>query len=180
MISLKIKQLDRTFATAIVIVLLVCAYLAFSHISNKKRLFETEQSVLSSKMIEIDKAAKNLGTLQINLADIKKELSDLNERIPEAGKIGLLLKQIDALMKQHKVMLVSLEPMPASQDKIYLKNPIRLLFKGEFVNIVRLIRDLEAMNRIMIMENLIISKSESADQCEVELMTLVFERPKTT
>jgi len=52
------------------------------------------------------------------------------------------------------------------------------LFKGSFVTILHLIRDLEGMNRIMVMENLTITREELSDQCQVELMTTVFERPK--
>jgi len=178
MINLSIKQLDRTCLIIVVIASLICGFLTVRDITHKKRLFETEKGILSSKMQENNLAATNLNALHINLADIKRELDELNERIPETGKIGLLLQQIDALMKRHQVTLISLEPLAVSQDKIYLKNPIKLLFKGSFVTILHLIRDLEGMNRIMVMENLTITREELSDQCQVELMTTVFERPK--
>ena len=178
MINLSIKQLDRTCLIIVVIAALVCGFLAVRDISTKRRLLETEKSLLFSKSKEIDLAATSLNALHVNLADIKHELDDLNERIPETGKIGLLLQQVDALMKRHKVTLISLEPLTASQEKIYLKNPIRLTFQGRFVNIFHLIRELEGMNRIMVMENLTITREEISDQCQVELMTTVFERPK--
>jgi len=178
MITISIKQLDRICLITVVIVSLVCGFLAVRHVTIKKRLFETERSVLSSKMKEINLAATNLSTLHINLVDIKRELNDLNERIPETGKIGLLLQQIDALMKRHEVTLISLEPLAVSQDRIYLKNPIKLLFNGSYVNIYHLLGELEKLNRIIVMENLTITKQENSDQCQVELMTTVFERPK--
>ncbi|MDF1590182.1 MAG: type 4a pilus biogenesis protein PilO [Desulfobacterales bacterium] len=178
MITISIKQLDRACLITVVIVSLVCGFVAVRHVTNKKRFFETERNVLLNKMKEINLAATNLETLQVNLTDIKKELSDLNERIPETGKIGLLLQQIDALMKRHEITLISIEPLPVSQDKIYLRNPIKLLFKGSFVNSLHLIRNLEGMNRIMVMETLTITREEISDQCQVELTTTVFERPK--
>ena len=178
MININIKQLDRICLITVVIVSLICGFLTVRHVTIKKRLFETERSVLFSKMKEINLASTNLSTLHINLADIKRELNDLNERIPETGKIGLLLQQIDALMKLHKITLISLEPLAVSKEKIYLKNPIKLVFKGSYTNIYHLIRELEGLNRIMLMENLTITKDEKSDQCQVELMTTVFERPK--
>jgi len=178
MTHLSIKQLDRICLVTVVIVSLVCGFLAVRNVTIKKRLFDTERSILSSKMKEIDLAATNLSTLHVNLSDIKKELDDLNQRIPETGKIGLLLQQIDALMKRHKITLISLEPLAVSQDRIYLKNPIKLLFTGSYVNIYHLLRELEELNRIMVMENLTISKEENSDQCQVELTATVFERPK--
>ena len=180
MINLSIKQLDRTCLIVVVIVSLACGFLTVRDITHKKRLFETEKGVLSGKSREMNLAATSLNALHMNLADIKRELNDLNERIPETGKIGLLLQQIDVLMKQNQVYLISLEPLPVSQDKIYLKNPIKLLFKGSYVNIFHLLRELESLNRIVLMENITISKDENSDQCQVELIATVFERPKTS
>jgi len=180
LINLSIKQLDRTCLIIVVIAALVCGFLAVRDISTKRRLLETEKSLLFSKSKEIDLAATSLNALHVNLADIKHELDDLNERIPETGKIGLLLQQVDALMKRHKVTLISLEPLTASQEKIYLKNPVTLVFDGNFVNIFHFIRDLEEMNRIMVMEKMTISKQENSDQCRVELITSVFEQLRST
>ena len=112
------------------------------------------------------------------LAETKKELNYLNERIPESGRIGLLLKQIDSLMKQRKLALISLQPSPAQEEKIFIKNPVQITFKGNFVNIYYLIHDLERINRIVVMENITITKPANSDQCRVELLTSVFERKK--
>jgi len=179
MINLNIKQLDRICLITVITVSLICGFLTVRHVTNKKRHFETERSVLSSKMKEIDLALTNLNALHLNLADIKSELNDLNERIPETGKIGLLLQQIDALMKRHKVTLISLEPLPVSRDRIYSKNPVKLLFNGNYINIYHLLRDLEELNRILVMEYLTITRGENSDHCQVELLAAVFERPKT-
>ena len=123
-------------------------------------------------------AATNLEELKAVLSETKKELDYLNERIPESGKIGLLLKQIDSLMKQRKIVLISLQPLPVREEKIYLKNAIKLRFKGNFVDIYHLLHDLETMNRIVVMQKLAIFGQEKSDQCQVELMVDVFEQKK--
>jgi Tfp pilus assembly protein PilO len=74
--------------------------------------------------------------------------------------------------------LISLQPLPVREEKIYLKNPIQLNFTGYFVDIYHLIHDLETMNRIVVMEKLAISRQERSDQCRVELMVNVFEQKK--
>jgi len=179
MINISIKRLDRICLTTVVIVSLICGFLTVRHVTNKKKHLEIERSVLSGKMKEIDRALTNLNALHLNLADIKSELNDLNERIPETGKIGLLLQQIDALMKRHEVTLISLEPLPVSRDKIYSKNPIKLRFNGRYINIYHLLREFEELNRILVMEYLTIAREENSDHCRVELLVAVFERPKT-
>jgi Tfp pilus assembly protein PilO len=162
----------------VVVVSLACGYLSFSHVIKKKQQFGIEKDILSKRMKEVNLAATNLEELKAVLAETKKELNYLNERIPESGKIGLLLKQIDSLMKQRKIALISLQPLPVREEKFYLKNPIQLKFIGNFVDIYHLLHDLETMNRIVVMEKLAISRQERSDQCHVELRVTVFEQKK--
>ncbi len=179
MINLTIKQLDRACLIIVIVVSLICGYLTVRHITQKKRQFGVEKNILSKRMKEVNLATTDLEELKANLAEIKKELNYLNERIPKTGKIGLLLKQINSLMKQRQITLISLEPLPVRQEKVYLKNPIQLVFNGSFVDVHHLIRDLERMNRLVVMEMMTISKQENSDLCRVKLLTSVFERPKT-
>ena len=176
--NLTIKQLDRMCLIVVVAVSLICGYLTVRHISKKKQRFGVERNVLSKRMKEVNLAANNLEQLRTNLAGVKEELGYLNERIPQTGKIGLLLTQINSLMKQRRIKLLSLEPLPVSQEEIYLKNPIQLVFNGRFMDIYHLILDLEKMNRLVVMETMTVSKQENSDICEVELLTSVFERAK--
>ena len=81
-------------------------------------------------------------------------------------------------MNQRQLVLISLQPLTAKDEEIYFKNPIQLMFKGNFVDIYHLIHDLEKMNRIVVMERMTITRQESSDQCRVELMVNVFEQKK--
>ena len=179
MINLTIKQLDRACLIIVIVVALICGYLTVRHITQKKRQFGVEKNILSKRMKEVNLATTDLEELKANLAEIKKELNYLNERIPKTGKIGLLLKQINSLMKQRQITLISLEPLPVRQEKVYFKNPIQLVFNGSFVDVHHLIQDLERMNRLVVMEMMTISKQENSDLCRVKLLTSVFERSKT-
>lgn len=179
MMNLSIKQLDRACLVIVVVVSLIGGYLAFSHVTEQKKRFGIEKNILSKRMKEVNLAAISLGELKTALADTQKELNYLNALIPEAGKIGLLLKQIDAIMKQREVALISLRPLSVMQEEVYLRNPIQLAFNGKFVNIYHLIRDLEEMNRMVVMEKMVITRQEDSDQCRVELMISVFEHAQT-
>jgi Tfp pilus assembly protein PilO len=176
--NISTKHVNRTCFIIVITVSLICGYLSIGHVIKKRQQFDVEKDVLSKKMSEVDLAASNLGELKAVLAETKKELHYLNERIPESGKIGLLLKQIDALMKQRQLALISLKPLPVREEKIYFKNPIQLVFKGNFIDIHHLIHDLERMNRILVMEKMTISKQKNVDQCRVEFLVNVFEQKK--
>ena len=180
MMNITIKQLDRLCLVIVVAVSLTGGYLTVRHITQKKQQFGVEKNIFSKRMKEVNLATSNLQQLKTNLTEVKKELGYLNERIPQTGKIGLLLTQINSLMKQRRITLISLEPLPVRQEEVYLKNPVRLVFNGRFIDIYHLILDLEKMNRLVVMETMTISKQDNSDHCQVELLTSVFERAEST
>jgi type IV pilus assembly protein PilO len=179
MMNLNIKHVDRACLIIVVMVSLVCGYLSISQILKKSQQYEIEKDIFSKRMKEVNLASTNLEDQKAALDETKRELDYLNERIPESGKIGLLLKQINSLMKQRQIALISLRPLTIREEKVYLKNPIQLSLIGNFVDIYHLIHDLENMNRIVVMEQVTISKQERTDKCQVELIINVFEHKKT-
>jgi Tfp pilus assembly protein PilO len=158
---------------------LIFGYLSVNQIIKKSKQYEIEKDILSKRMKEVNLASTNLEGQKAALSETKKKLNYLNERIPEKGKIGLLIKQINSLMKKRQIALISLRPLPIKEEKVYLKNPIQLSLIGNFVDIYHLIHDLENMNRIVVMEQLTISKQERSDKCRVELTINVFEHKNT-
>ena len=173
---MNIKQLDLTCLVIIVIVSIICGYLSVNHGIKKQRQAKIEKDILHKQLKEVNLAELNLQELKAVLDDTRSEINALNERIPEAGKIGVFLKQIDFLMKQRRIVLISLQPQLAVKGKIYTKNPIRILFKGSFAGIYHLLHDLETMNRILVMEKMMITKADMAKECLVDLTTIIFER----
>ena len=176
--NMSLKHVDRICIVIIMAVSLICGYLSVNQIIKKKRQYGIEKDMLSKRMKEVDLAAANLENLKAVLAETRKELNYLNERIPENGKIGLLLKQINSLMKRRQISLVSLQPLTIREENAYLKNPIQLIFVGGFVDIYHLIQDLEKMNRIVEMEQVSITKQENSNKCRVESTINVFEQKK--
>jgi Tfp pilus assembly protein PilO len=177
--SWDIKKVDRICLTVIVVVSLVCGYLVVSRVSHKKQQFRIEKEILSKRMNEADVASANLMDLKAALLETKAELNSLNERIPVSGKIGLFLRQVDALMTRRDIVMVSIRPLAAIEEKNYLKIPIHLVFTGAFVDIYQLMKDIEQMNRIVIMENMTINRQETAPYCQAELDISVFEQSGT-
>lgn len=173
------QHLNRIGLTVVLVVSLACGYGLFRHIHKTKKQFQIEKQILSEKLKEINMAEADLGDLKEVLQKAGAELAYLNERVPEPGKIGLLLQQIDALMQQHNIKMISIQPMGAVEENIYVRNPIRLIFEGRFTDIYQLLCDIQEMNRMVIMDRMTVTKRVSSKACRVDMVTSVFERKKS-
>ncbi len=179
MMNLTIKNIDRICLAIIVVVLLAGGYLAFSKVTSLKQQYQIEKEILSKRMAEANVATANLKDLKTALTETQAELKYLNERIPAAGKIGLFLRQVDGLMARRGIVLDSIRPQAAIEEKEYFKIPIRLEFTGKFISINQLLQDFEQMNRIVIMDSMVIRRQQNQNRCQAELMINVFERAAT-
>ena len=119
--NINLKHLDRFCIIIVALISVICGYLSVTHIISKGQQYGIEKDILSKTMKDAIMAETSLADLKSTLLETKKELNYLNERIPESGKIGLLLKQIDSLMKQRQITLIRLRPMTIREEKAYLK-----------------------------------------------------------
>jgi len=174
--TLNIRKLDRTCFVIVVIVSAIFGYWVVSHGAKQRRQIQQENDFLSQGLKDLNLAEANLQALKTIFEATRRELKTLNERIPGSAKIGEFLKQLDSYMKERKISLISLQPLPIVKEKHYTRIPIRLILKGSFVNIYHLLHDLEAMSRTVVMEKIIITKSSMAQECRVDLAAGVFER----
>ncbi|MBW2144724.1 MAG: type 4a pilus biogenesis protein PilO [Deltaproteobacteria bacterium] len=173
---LSIKNLDRTCLAIVVTVSVICGYLAVSHIISQSKQIRQENELLSQRLKDLSLADTNLQRLKEVLDATKRELASLNEQIPETAKMGEFLKKVDSLMKEREVALVTLEPLSTVEERLYTKNPVRLIFEGSFVKVYQALHDLETMNRKVVMEKITIAKANKDQQCRVDLMASIFER----
>lgn len=176
MMNLDIKTLDRICFVLVVTVSLVCAYWVFKQSVKQTRQITQEDKIISKRVKELKSAEENFEQLNKLLKETKTELETMDKRIPKSADIGGVLKQLDVLVKNRSVVLLSLQPLPMVEEKIYTKIPIRLMFKGSFANIYNLIYDLETMNRMLVTENMTIIRPNLNDSCQVDLTASVFQR----
>lgn len=170
------KKLDLSCLALIVIVSIICGYWTMSRGAKQQRLIREENDLFFKSSQDLSLADKNLERLKTALAASQRELHDLNERIPDSAKIGEFLSQLDSLIKERKIGLINLRPLPTAKEKLFTRIPIRLMIKGPFLNIFHLLLDLETMNRVLVIEKLIISKPKIAQDCSVNLTANLFER----
>ena len=176
MISINIKTLDRIGLSLVLIVSFACGYWVIKDAVKKDRQLRQENEIVSKSLDEIKAVKQNFENLNSLINHTKKKLELLDKRIPKSVNIGEVLKEIDFSMKKRKIILLSLQPLPKVEEKIYTKMPIRLMFKGSFVNIYNLLYDLETMNRMLVAENMSITRRNLDNNCHAELTASVYQR----
>ena len=178
MIILNIKRFDQICISLVIIVSLICGYWVMNITIKQRWQLRQENEIISKTIIELKSAEENFENLNTLLADTKTELEFLDKRIPRSVNIGQVLKEIDYLMKDRNITLLSLQPLPPVEEKLYTKIPIRVMFEGSFANIYHLLYDLETMNRMLVAEDMSISRRNLDEKCHVVLTASVYQRLK--
>ena len=174
--ALKIHTLDRACLALLITVSLAFGYWTAHWTFKQHRLLHQENELLAKKLKDLNLAETNLQHLKKVLDTARIELNILNERIPEAAKIGEFLKHVNLLVKERNVNLISLHPQTVVEEKHCNRIPIRLVFEGPFGSVYQLLYDLETMNRMVVMETMKMTKSNKAKICRVNMTASVFER----
>ena len=171
-----VRTLDRICFIVVLAVTLVygCASLnrAFKH----RRQIKQESELLSRRTEDLALAETSLQRLNWLLESTRTEVKALNESIPDSAEMGQFLKQLHGYMKGRGLVLVSLQPLEPVKERLYTRIPLRLVFKGGFSDVYRLLYDLETMSRTLVMERMLITRSIVDHPCQVELTASVFER----
>jgi Tfp pilus assembly protein PilO len=153
---------------------ILCGYLAVSYGISQQRIIRQESESISNSLKALNTAEENLQNLREALSKARINITALNEMIPESVEMGKLIKEIDAMIKARKIALITIEPLPAVKEKLYIKIPIHIMFSGNFVNTYHLLHDIEGMNRLLLIEKIDIKGSEAAQDLRVDLTAMVF------
>lgn len=176
MMNLGIKTIDRICVVLAISVTLACGYWVINQAIKKQKQVRQENEIISQGIVELESAEVNFEHFNKLLLDTKKQLESLDKIVPEVVNIGEVLTEIDLLMKKRKITLLSLQPQPKVEEKIYAKIPVRLRFKGAFVDIYHFIYDLETMDRKLVAENMSITRNSLDEKCQAELTASVYQR----
>jgi Tfp pilus assembly protein PilO len=176
--NINIKTFDQICISFVIIVSLICGYWVMNRAIKQRWQLRQENEIISKAIIELKSAKENFENLNVLLKDTKTELEFLDKRIPRSVNIGQVLKEIDLLMKDRNILLVSLQPLPPVEEKLYTKIPIRLMFEGSFASIYNLLYDLETMNRMLVAEDMSISRRNLDEKCHAVITASVYQRLK--
>jgi len=176
MMKISVKTLDRIGILLIIALSFTCGYWVIKNSVSKHKQIRQENDIVAKSLNQLRSTEDNFKNINSLMIQTKKELEFLDRRIPKSVNIGEVLKEIDSFMKKRKVTLISMQPMASVEEKLYTKIPIKLMLKGSFINIYNLLYDFETMNRMLVTENMTISRTNFAEDCQAELTANVYQR----
>jgi len=174
--TISIKNLDRICLFVVIVVSGICGYWVVRQGARQQMHIQQENKLFAANLTDLSQADSNLQLLKDVLNDTRREIKNLGERVPKSAEIGKFLKQIDSLIKQRKIVLITLQPLAKVKEWHYNKIPIRLILKGAFNNIYKLLTDIETMNRMLVVEKMAVSKTSGENVCRADLTVFIFER----
>jgi len=175
-VPISLKQLDLICIMMVLVISLGCGYVVASTSIKQKKEINLEKEQHTRKSNEMNLAETNLKHLNRTLEETKKDLRSLNEKIPVSGGIGTFLKQLDVMMKEKNIALLSVQPQPGQSEMLFYRIPIRLVFRGSFDMVHQVLHDLETLKRIVRLEKMSITNRDVNQVCQVDLTLSTFEQ----
>jgi Tfp pilus assembly protein PilO len=151
--------------------------LANSSIKKRKqmRLEEESRKQRTEALKTAEKALQEFNSLLNHTRESQEKLS---KKIPESAAMGAFLKELNALIGKREVVLISVDPQPVTMKNQVTQIPLRMIFKGPFLKIYRLIHDLENMDRAFVINEVIVTKPINGGECQAHLTANIFERQR--
>ncbi|MBW1996001.1 MAG: type 4a pilus biogenesis protein PilO [Deltaproteobacteria bacterium] len=145
-------------------------------VAKTRKEIQRKNEFLSKQMIHLKRTDARLKALKHALGALEKRLEDYRKRIPRSAEISRFFRDIDTIAKKKGIGLISVQPQPEKKEKSLTRIPIRMVFKGNFANIHRLLNALESLKRLVVMEQMTIVRTSTDKQCQVELLASIFKR----
>lgn len=128
---------------------------------------EIKEKTALSKSLE--SKIQTLSTLEQQYAESKKDLNNLELIFPADGNFSLLMSNIDSVVSRNGFALSSINfddykgELFASSTNVLLPKTIRMGLKGREVNLVNLLRDMEALPMYPVVETVSFSTQKDSD-----------------
>jgi Tfp pilus assembly protein PilO len=173
---LSLRQIDRICITAVVLIGVSAAYLIFDLGAKRKRSIQRKNEMITQGSRDLDLAKRQLQYLTNSLQTLEMDLKSLKHHIPDSAEIGEFLKQLDACRQRNSITLLSVQPHSTHREKLYTRIPIRMLFKGSFGRVYRMLYELETMDPALVIEKMVMNELQESKECQVDLTANIFER----
>ncbi len=169
------KQLTiLAVAAAIIVAFLLLCYLPVrrrqNNIQKAEEKYKKEIKLAQKQVKQIPELTKKLKLLQKNVAQFDKN-------VPKQRRLGPFLHKIADLMNQHELTDQFVEPDQQIEAQPLNCIPIRMQCRGKLENIFNFFKDLEALDRLVrIEEARFLSKNQFDGIVRIETKAVVYYR----
>ncbi len=173
--GLSLKNIDRVCLGVIVLTVLVLGYFVIKQGYGQERVYRQEKARVTKTMQDLRVTEANIQQLTAWTKTTAEALGQINRQIPEQADLGEFIKQLDNITKKRGIDLISVRPQAITKEKLYQKLPVQLSCKGSFDSLFRFLQDVEHMDRLAVMEKLVIGKA-APGFCQLDVTILLFAR----
>ena len=174
--NLNMKFIDMGCIIFLVLVVAAGVFFFQQNFSRHTSQVKLEKEQLLAQKNNLNLAVAKLEQLQAQFKEKETQVLALNKRVPKAPKMGDLLSRLHALVKKRDITLIDFNHRPAQGFERYKRIPVNIIVNGGFLNIYKLIHDVETLNRVFIVEKIMIKKQEGKNLCQATLMASVFQQ----
>jgi len=174
--NLNMKVLDIVCIMILVVVMASGGFFLQLNYSRHSYRAKLEKEQLSDQKNKLKISLEQLEQLQSQFTQKQDRINELDKRVPKVSGIGELLSQLHSLVKQRDIVLIDFNHKPSQVFERYKRIPVQIVVNGAFLNLYRLIHDLETLNRVFVFENIVIKRQETKNTCQAILMASVFQQ----
>ncbi|NLI10934.1 MAG: type 4a pilus biogenesis protein PilO [Elusimicrobia bacterium] len=164
------ETLGKIIAGALFGGLFIYAYVAYFWMpyskkiaDNKVKLEKLEKDISSAKQIKAQ--FKNL---QEKLEQLKIQKAEAEKKLPRDKKLPDLIRTLKSLSDKNSVKILFINPSSSSRDQYFTKVNYSMSVKGKYHDIGRFFAAIALEERILNVEDLVISQLDAAgDSCSV-------------
>ncbi|MFA6434475.1 MAG: type 4a pilus biogenesis protein PilO [Elusimicrobiales bacterium] len=174
-IQLTKEQAGQIAAGALFSALFIYVYAVYFWLPISAKI-ETNSKSVASMESDISKAKAQKAKykdLELKLASLKAEKEAAQKRLPKERKLPDLLKTLTLLSKKYKVELQGITPGGKMKGEYFDKAAYQISAKGDYHALGRFLTALGLEERILTMENLVLSATPGAATSATATFTLL-------
>jgi type IV pilus assembly protein PilO len=144
-----------------------------------------EMATLSAEVVRLEQSIKNRQTLVADLAKVKRERAELEqkfskivERLPEEKEIPRLLRQVATVAGRSGLEVALFKQRDSHEQELYREIPVELVMQGGYHNLWGFLKQLSQIPRLVTVGELHAKTVETPDgqsSITTNLITTVFQ-----
>ncbi|OGS53566.1 MAG: hypothetical protein A3J79_07285 [Elusimicrobia bacterium RIFOXYB2_FULL_62_6] len=152
-------QITKIVGITMFSVLFGYVYVVYFWLPTSKKIGENSKKVEAIQNdIDKAKAAKaKCKNLEKTLADLSAQKEAAQKKLPTGKKVPDLLRTLTDLSKKHRVSIKLISPLTTVREEYFMKASYTIAVSGEYHAIGRFLTALGLEERILTMENLVLS-----------------------
>lgn len=159
----------------------MCVFMLFVYLPLHKRMKAVRQTKASQRLVIAKGAAdsRQIPLLKKQLLEMRNELGNFKANIPEKNTFGEFLGSVTDLMNENNLKEQEVTPGREVKAEKFNCIPVNIRCKGELVQIFELYRQLQALDRLVRIEQVKLSNDSNYNgQVSMETKAIIYYRTK--